>query len=122
MYFRTKPKPGFADGCEAQIDITHFDPIRTGSIYDMLRHGPRLQTLVRPDTWFIYELDVRDGQWRGRPVTNIRVAVNGDELYEFLDFNQTFKEGRFAFQQHDPDSKVCIRKVEVLPLSDGKKK
>jgi hypothetical protein len=118
MYFRTKPKPGFADGSEAQIDSTHTDPIRTGSIYGMVHV---YKPLVKPDTWFTYELDVRDSQWRGRPVTNIRVSVNGDELYEYLDFNQTFKEGHFAFQQHDPGSKVCIRKIEVLPLPDTAK-
>jgi hypothetical protein len=32
LYFRTTRKPGFSDGYEAQIDSTHTDPIRTGSI------------------------------------------------------------------------------------------
>ena len=31
-------------------------------------------------------------------------------------FAQQFKEGHFAFQQHDPGSKVGIRKVEVMEL------
>ncbi|MEO8495967.1 MAG: DUF1080 domain-containing protein, partial [Planctomycetota bacterium] len=44
------------------------------------------------------------------------VTVNDDELFEHLDFALTFKEGHFAFQQHDPGSKVCIRKVEVMEL------
>ncbi|MFO0080537.1 MAG: DUF1080 domain-containing protein, partial [Planctomycetota bacterium] len=26
--------------------------------------------------------------------------------------------GHFAFQQHDPGSRVTIRKVEVLPLEE----
>lgn len=47
-----------------------------------------------------------------------KVAVDGNELYEYLDYSQTFKKGRFAFQQHDPGSKVSIRKVEVMPLAD----
>lgn len=113
LYFRTTRRPGFADGYEAQIDSTHRDPIRTGSIYGMCHVYKRL---VEPDTWFTYEISVRDGVWRGRPVTRIKITVNGDELYEYLDFEQTFKEGHFAFQQHDPGSKVCIRKIEVMEL------
>ena len=32
LYFRTTARPGFSDGYEAQIDSTHKDPIRTGSL------------------------------------------------------------------------------------------
>lgn len=115
LYFRTTPKPSFTDGYEAQIDSTHKDPIRTGSIYGMCHVYKRL---VEPDTWFTYDLEVRDDVWRGRKMTRIKVTVDGNELYEYLDFALTFKEGHFAFQQHDPGSKVSIRKVEVLPLAD----
>jgi hypothetical protein len=48
------------------------------------------------------------------------VKINGETLYEFLDYDRTFKEGHFAFQQHDPGSKVCIRKVEVQELPETK--
>ena len=115
LYFRTTRRPGFSDGYEAQIDSTHSDPIRTGSIYGMSHVYKRL---VEPDTWFEYEIEVRDDVWRGRKVTRIKVTVDGDELYEYLDFALTFKEGHFAYQQHDPKSKVCIRRVEVMPLDE----
>ncbi|MCA9191198.1 MAG: DUF1080 domain-containing protein [Planctomycetales bacterium] len=113
LYFRTTRKPGFTDGYEAQIDSTHTDPIRTGSLYGMCHV---YQQLVKPDTWFTYELEVRDDVWRGREMTRIKITVDGNELFEYLDFDKTFKEGHFAFQQHDPGSRVDIRKVEVLPL------
>ncbi|MCA9121395.1 MAG: DUF1080 domain-containing protein [Planctomycetaceae bacterium] len=113
LYFRTTRKPGFTDGYEAQIDSTHTDPIRTGSLYGMCHVYKRL---VEPDTWFTYEIEVRDDVWRGRENTRIKITVNGDELYEYLDFALTFKEGHFAFQHHDPGSVVAIRKVEVLEL------
>lgn len=113
MYFRTTRKPGFTDGYEAQIDSTHTDPIRTGSIYGMCHV---YNQLVKPDTWFKYELEVRDDVWRGRELTRIKVIVDGNELYEYMDFDKTFKEGHFAFQHHDPGSIVHIRKVEVQPL------
>ena len=113
LYFRAKRKPSFADGYEAQVDSTHSDPIRTGSLYGMCHLYKRL---VEPDKWLTYEIAVQDDVWRGRPVTRMKVTVNGDELYEYLDFERTFKDGYFAFQQHDPGSKVCIRKVELMEL------
>ncbi len=115
LYFRTTPKPGFTDGYEAQIDSTHTDPIRTGSIYGMCHV---YQQHVKPDEWFNYEIEVRDDVWRGREMTRIKVTIDGNELYEYLDFAKTFPAGHFAFQQHDPGSKVNIRKIEVLPLKD----
>ena len=51
-------------------------------------------------------------------MTRIKISVNGNELYEYMDFALTFKQGHFAFQQHDPGSKVSIRKVAVLPLDN----
>ena len=113
LYFRTARRPNFTQGYEAQIDSTHNDPIRTGSLYGMCHVYKRL---VEPDTWFTYEIAVVDDVWRGKPVTKIKITVNGDELYEYFDFEKTFKEGHFAFQQHDPGSKVSIRKIEVAEL------
>jgi hypothetical protein len=113
LYFRATRKPTFSDGYEAQIDSTHKDPIRTGSLYGMCHV---YQQLVKPDTWFQYEIQVQDDVWRKKPVTKIKITIDGKELYEFQDFNQTFTEGYFAFQQHDPGSIVNIRKVEVMEL------
>lgn len=115
LYFRTTRKPGFLDGYEAQIDSTHTDPIRTGSLYGFCHV---YKQLVKPDTWFTYEIEVRDDVWRGRELTRIKITVDGNELYEHMDFAKTYKPGYFAFQQHDPKSVVSIRKVEVLPLAD----
>ena len=115
LYFRTTRKPGFTDGYEAQIDSTHSDPIRTGSLYGF---NHVYKQLVKPDTWFTYEIEVRDDVWRGRAMTRIKITVDGNELYEYLDFAKSYGAGHFAFQQHDPGSKVSIRKVEVQPLKD----
>jgi hypothetical protein len=51
-------------------------------------------------------------------LTRIKIKVDDKELYEFMDFDKTFESGHFAFQHHDPQSIVAIRKVEVLPLRD----
>ena len=51
------------------------DPLRcTGSIYGMCHV---YKQLVKPDTWFTYELEVRDDVWRGRIVS---VTQLGDDL------------------------------------------
>lgn len=115
VYFRTTRKPGFMDGYEAQVDSTHSDPIRTGSLYGFCHV---YKQHVKPDTWFTYEIDVRDDVWRGREMTRIKITVDGNELYEYMDFAKTHGPGHFAFQQHDPGSKVYIRKVEVMKLED----
>lgn len=115
LYFRTTRRPGFLDGYEAQIDSTHTDPIRTGSLYGFCHVYPQL---VKPDTWFTYEIEVRDDVWRGREITRIKIIVDGKELYEYLDFAKTYPAGHFAFQQHDPGSKVQIRNIKVMQLKD----
>lgn len=115
LYFRTTRRPGFMDGYEAQIDSTHSDPIRSGSLYGFCHI---YKQLTKPDVWFTYEVEVRDDNWRGRDMTRIKITIDGNELYEYMDFAKTYGPGHFAFQQHDPGSKVEIRKVEVMPLKD----
>lgn len=115
VYFRTTRKPSFSDGYEAQVDSTHKDPIRTGSLYGFCHV---YKQHVKPDTWFTYEIEVRDDVWRGREMTRIKVTIDGNELYEYLDFAKTYPAGHFAFQQHDPGSYVSISKVEFMPLDD----
>jgi hypothetical protein len=107
-------KPGFTDGYEIQIDSTHADPIRTGSIYTMVHI---FDQLVPPDTWFTQEVEVIVKDYRGKVLPHFRVWVNGKLLYQYIDHSKQFPEpGYFAFQQHDPGSKVQIRKVEVMEL------
>jgi len=115
LYFRSPVNNGdFGSGYEAQIDSTHSDPIRTGSLYGFCHV---YKQIVPPDTWFTYEVEVVDKDWRGAVIPHISVRVNGEELYTYLDRGKTWtEEGYFAFQQHDPGSRVEIRKIEVIEL------
>ncbi len=115
MYFRTPKEATFAKGYECQVNSSHTDPIRTGSIYTFVHV---FKQHVAPDTWFWQEVEVADVNYRGKVVTRIRVKVNDELLYEFLDHQTSWKTGHFAFQQHDPGSKVYIRKVEVMELPE----
>jgi hypothetical protein len=114
MYFRCKTtQPGFTDGYEAQINATHGDPIKTGSLYTKVH---LYEAAHKPDEWFTEEVECKDIKYRGQVVTAIKISVNGKVLFETLDYGRQFQEGYFAFQQHDPGSKVAIRKVEVMEL------
>ena len=109
MYFRTAKGPGFPKGYEAQVNSTHGDPVRTGSLYNFVKV---LDHLVPPDTWFTQEIEAVGN--------HIVIKVNGKTTVDFKDPNNTFTQGYFAFQQHDPGSNVWIRKVEVQELPDSK--
>jgi hypothetical protein len=107
MYFRTAKGPGFPKGYEAQVNSTHRDPVKTGSIYNAVLIK---KMLVDPDTWFTQEVEVVGN--------HIIVKVNGDTLYEYVDGANNgagqFSQGHFAFQHHDPTCRVQIRKIEVI--------
>ena len=105
MYFRTAKGPGFPNGYEAQVNSTHSDPLRTGTLYKFV---PVKKMLVPPDTWFTQEIEAVGN--------HIKIWVNGEMVVDFTDTKNTFKEGYFAFQQHDPGGSVQIRKIEVKEL------
>ena len=109
MYFRTAKGPGFPKGYEAQVNSTHADPVRTGSLYN---HAKFLERLVEPDTWFTQEIEAVGN--------HIVIKVNGKTTVDYVDKGNSFTKGYFAFQQHDPGSQVWIRKVEVKELPDSK--
>ena len=113
MYVRAAKKASFTDGHEIQVNSTHADPIKTGSLYTLVH---LMKSPVPPDTYFTQEVDIADITYRGKMVTRFRISVNGELLYEYLDHDRLFKEGHLAFQQHDPGSKVSIRKVEIMEL------
>jgi hypothetical protein len=108
MYFRTQKGPGFPKGYEAQVNSTHRDPLRTGTLYGFV---PVREMLVPPDTWFTQEVEAVGN--------HIIIKVNGKTVVDYTDPKNTYKEGYFAFQQHDPGGHVQIRKIEVMELPDS---
>jgi len=117
MYVRSAKAASFTQGYEIQVNSTHADPIKTGSLYTLVH---LMKAPVPPDTFFTQEVEVADVDYRGKVVTRFRISVNGEVLYEYLDHDRLFKEGHFAFQQHDPGSRVTIRKVEVMELPESR--
>jgi hypothetical protein len=119
QYFRTAFGPGFPQGYEAQINATHGDPVRTGSLYPagglgkfrdkitVLKDAPH-----KPDEFFVQEV-IAIGP-------KITILVNGKKTVEFEDPEFRYKKGHFALQGHDPGTVVTFKKIEVKELPPSK--
>jgi len=121
QYFRAQFAPGFPPGYEAQINSTHGDPIRTGSLYpdgrdkysnDEKKKMIILEQLVKPDEWFTQEV-IAVGN-------HIIIKVNGKTTVDFVDEKNRHTKGHFAIQQHNEGSVVKVRKVLVKELPPSK--
>jgi hypothetical protein len=120
QYVRAKFEGGFPTGFEAQINATHGDRIKTGSLYpdgrqpDMrdVKSNIILKAAHKPDEWFTQEVICVGPK--------ITILVDGKKTVEWTDPKYRFKQGHFAIQQHDPGSVVKVRKAEVMELPDDK--
>jgi hypothetical protein len=109
QYFRTKMQKGFPPGYEAQINATHGDPVKTGSLYNFAKN---LEAPNKPDEFFTQEV-IADGN-------HIIIKVNGKVITDFTDPKNTYTKGHFAIQQHDPGSVITIKSIEVIELPPTK--
>jgi serine/threonine protein kinase len=100
-------------GYEAQINSTHRDVNKTGSLYAAadgavvsLRKSP-----VPPGEWFTQEVIAVGNQ--------IVIKVNGKTTADYTDDKRLFTRGHFALQQLTPETVVEFRKIEIkeLPLT-----
>ena len=116
IYFHTKfqdkewPKAGF----ECQVNVSHTDWKKTGSIYDIASLGV---TPAQDNKWWTQHITVK-----GSKVT---VKIDGKTVLEYneppgaqpgKDFTRKLSEGTFAFQAHDPGSTVRYKNVRVKRL------
>ena len=117
QYFRAKFAKAFPPGYEAQINATHGDKVRSGSLYPDTRDGYSAEEkkktliydqLIKPDEWFTQEV-IADGN-------HIIIKVNDKTTVDFVDEKNTFTKGHFAIQHHDPGCVVKVRKAEVRLL------
>ncbi|MDX1679673.1 MAG: DUF1080 domain-containing protein [Akkermansiaceae bacterium] len=98
-------------GYEAQINATHKDPRKTGSIYafkDVAEPGHK------DEQWVTMTVKVVDN--------TATVSVNGEVTNEYTQpedhkpAKKRFDEGTFALQAHDPGSVVVVRSFKVKRL------
>ena len=111
-------------GFELQVNSTQSDPVKTGSIYElvMVYDSPS-----PADEWFTYHVIVKGNE--------ITVKVNDKTLYTFRDptarfarraaagggearpnFKYIGQKGHIALQQHDPGSKPKFKNIYIKKL------
>jgi len=113
IYFHTKfQESGWPSvGHEAQVNNSHGDPVRTGSLYSVAKN---LTPPANDDEWFTEEVIVEGNR--------IVTKVNGKTIVDHVEKTEEIKDGRklskgtFALQAHDPGSEVYYRNIRVKRL------
>lgn len=116
IYFHTRyqeqgwPKYGF----ECQVNVSHEDWKKTGSLYDVVNVST---SPAKDNEWWTQHIIVQ-----GRKVT---VKINDQILFEYTqprgaqagsDYTRVLDEGTFALQAHDPGSVVHFKNIRVKRL------
>jgi len=109
MYFRTAFGPGFPKGYEAQVDNTHQDPVRTGSLYNFVKI---FEQLIPDDTWWTQHVIVEGN--------HIQIFVNDKKTVDFIDEKNTYTDGYLALQQHNVGGVVEFKNLMMKPLAAPK--
>jgi hypothetical protein len=105
MYFRAQEiGPGWPKGYEAQVNTSHKDPVKTGSLYNIVKV---FDQLVPDDTWFTQHI-IADGD-------HIVIKVNGKTTVDTRD--STYRKGYIALQAHDPGSVMMYKDLMFRPLN-----
>jgi hypothetical protein len=114
IYFHTAyQEKGFPKkGIECQVNVSHGDWIKTGSLYGLVNMG---LTPAKDNQWWTQHIIVR-----GRKVT---VLIDGKTVLEYNEppgalsgGGKRLTEGTFALQAHDPKSIIRYRNIRVKRL------
>jgi hypothetical protein len=108
-----------AKGFEVQVNNTHTDPIKSGSLYHVIDiHADDIKDLVKDKQWFTEDILVR-----GNTVT---ISLNGKQVVQWTqpadwkgtsDFaGRRINPGTIALQGHDPNSTVHYKNIQIRPL------
>ncbi len=117
IYFHTKyqeagwPKYGY----EAQVNITHGDPKKSGSLYGVVNIA---DPMLKDNEYYETHIIVKD--------RNVVIKLNGRTVVDYTepkgqeafskDFERRLGDGTFALQCHDPKSIVHFKNIRVKRL------
>jgi hypothetical protein len=119
IYFHTvyQEKSWPAKGYEVQVNNSHADWRRTGSLYGM---KDVKDTLVKDNEWFTEHIIVQ-----GKKVI---IKINETTVVDYTEpdnvqrsegnAQRILSNGTFALQGHDPKSIVYFRNIQVKPLAE----
>ncbi len=116
IYFHTQYQPTSwpTTGFECQVNVSHSDWKKTGSLYDVANLG---NTPAKDNEWWTQDITVQ-----GNKVT---VKINNIIVLEYTEppgaqpgkpFTRKLAEGTFALQGHDPKSVVRYKNIRVKRL------
>lgn len=100
MYIRAKYGPGWPEGYEAQVNNSAKDPVRTGSLYNIVKN---FDTYIPDDTWWSQHIIAKGN--------HIIIKVNQKTVVDHVEAKNLHTKGYLALQQHDPGSKVWYRNL-----------
>lgn len=113
IYIHTKYEDTFpAAGYETQVNVTHKDPVKTGSIYNVVK---LLDTPAKDNEWWTQHIIVNGKK--------IIVKINDKEVINYTEPDNVsglrkLSKGSFALQAHDPLSVAKYKNIMVKPLPD----
>ena len=108
-----------AKGFEVQVNNTHTDPIKSGSLYHVKDIGTEVVSpIVKDDEWFTEHIVVQ-----GKHVT---IYLNDKKVVDWTQDDEwkggregpgrVIGHGTFALQGHDPGSTVQYKNIQVKTL------
>ena len=121
VYFHTEfqdkgsPRKGF----EVQVNNTHGDTDKTGSLYHVKDIGAEdIKGITQDNEWFTEDITVVD--------KTVTIKLNGKEVVNWTqsaDWNRgregpgrVIGHGTIALQGHDPKSTVYYKNIRIKPL------
>ena len=117
IYIHTQYQEGGwpAKGYEVQVNNSHTDWRRTGSLYAV---KDIREVYVKDNEWFTESVSVRGKhiliQLNGKTVVDYTEPANVQRPKDME--GRVLSHGTFALQGHDPGSKVYFRNILVRPL------
>lgn len=116
IYFHTRyqetgwPKHGF----ESQVNVSHSDWIKTGSLWGVVNVG---LTPAQDNQWWTQHIIVKDN--------TVTVKIDGKQVLQYVEppgaqpgneYTRKLDQGTFALQAHDPRSVVRYKNIRVKRL------
>ncbi len=116
IYFDTKyQETGWpTNGFECQVNVSHSDWKKTGSLYDVANLG---NTPAKDDEWYTQDITVKNDK--------VTVKINDIVVLEYTEppgtqpgkvFTRKLDAGTFALQAHDPKSLIHYKNIRVKRL------
>ena len=106
----------FTSGYEAQINSSGRDTNKTGSLYGggNIALVSILESPAPPGQWFTMDVSAE--------TNSIQIKVNGKTTANYTDEGWRFSRGHIALQQHDPQTIIEFRKIEIRELNVARTK